>query len=87
MRAMRTLRSTVAAALGAALCLAGVAGAGHVPGGGCANCADHKYWPTIDGLLKRAKNGLSVTFNGTSRSDELLGHHGSDVLRGRRRAD
>jgi len=47
----------------------------------CTNCSDHTYWPKIDGKLKKAGSG-SVTYDGTSRSDELLGHHGSDTLRG-----
>src|SRR3954454_4563605 len=48
--------------------------------------SDHRYWPTIDGKLRKAHAG-SVTYVGTARSDELLGHHGSDVLRGRAGSD
>ncbi len=44
--------------------------------------ADHKYWPTIDGELRKAKGGKSTTYQGTPRNDELLGHHGSDKLYG-----
>ncbi|MGH2941959.1 MAG: calcium-binding protein [Solirubrobacteraceae bacterium] len=76
-----TRARTIAIALLGALCPAAVAAASHIPGGGCTDCASHKYWPTIDGVIKKAKE-RSVTYRGTSRSDELLGHHGSDVLRG-----
>jgi Ca2+-binding RTX toxin-like protein len=41
----------------------------------------HKYWPKIQTPLKKAKDG-NVKYVGTSRNDELLGHHGSDDLRG-----
>jgi Ca2+-binding RTX toxin-like protein len=77
---MRRCRS-VAIAVPATLCLAAVAAASHAPGGGCSDCAGHRYWPTIDGVFKKAKGG-GVTYAGTSRSDELLGRHGSDTLRG-----
>ncbi len=77
---------TIPTALLGTLCIAGVAGASHTPGGGCKNCADHRYWPTIDGVLKKAADGPAA-LTGTSRSDELLGHHGSDVLRGRAGSD
>ena len=43
--------------------------------------ADHQYWPKIDGKFKKAGSN-SVTYAGGPKSDELLGHHGSDVLRG-----
>ncbi len=69
------------AALACSLCVAAVAVATHVPSGGCTNCASHKYWPTIDGVIKKA-DVVSATYVGTERSDELLGHHGSDTLRG-----
>lgn len=81
-----TRSRTIAAALGTLLCSAAAAGASHVPGGGCTDCASHKYWPTIDGVLKKAGSG-AVTYRGTSRSDELLGHHGSDTLTGRDGSD
>ena len=68
-------------ALPAMLCVAAVANATHAPGGGCSDCASHRYWPTVDGRFKIVKGG-GQTVNGTSRSDELLGHHGSDTLRG-----
>ena len=73
---MTTPRMLAAAALVVA-CLAGAAGAGAQTGGK----TSHKYWPTIDGLLRKAAGG-DVKYVGTSRSDELLGHHGSDDLRG-----
>jgi Ca2+-binding RTX toxin-like protein len=61
----------------AAACLVAAAGASAQTGGK----TGHQYWPTIDGLLKKADAG-NVKYVGTSRSDELLGHHGSDDLRG-----
>ncbi len=61
--------------------------ADHIPGRPCNNCASHAFWPTIHGKIKKAKNGVSTTFYGTRRSDELLGHHGSDRLYGRGRSD
>ncbi len=76
----------VAAALAALLCSAAAAGASHVPGGGCTDCASHKYWPTIDGVIKKA-DVVSATYVGTERSDELLGHHGSDTIDGGPGAD
>jgi Ca2+-binding RTX toxin-like protein len=73
---------TIAAALAATISFTAVAGATHSgPGGGCSNCSDHKYWPTVNGVFKKAGAG-AATYNGTERSDELLGHHGSDTLRG-----
>ena len=77
---------TLLVALPASLVLAASAGASHVPGGGCTDCASHQYWPTINGVFKKAV-GAGVTYKGTSRSDELLGHHGSDTLRGGDAAD
>jgi hypothetical protein len=77
---MRQLR-TIAIAVPVTFSLAAAAGADHAPGGGCSDCAGHKYWPTVDGVFKKA-NGGPVAYTGTSRSDELLGRHGSDVLRG-----
>ena len=71
---------TLLLALPATLAVAAVAGATHTPHG-CTDCASHKYWPKIDGVVKRAQGG-GVIYTGTSRSDELLGHHGSDTLRG-----
>lgn len=81
----RHLRS-IAVAVPVALILAAGAAASHVPGGGCTNCASHKYWPKINGVIKKAKSG-GVRYTGTSRSDELLGHHGSDTLLGRDGSD
>jgi hypothetical protein len=66
--------------------VAGVAAASHIPGQPCNGCASHKYWPTIDGVIMKAKS-RSGDFTGTERSDELLGHHRSDVLRGREGSD
>jgi len=51
---MRRLRS-VAVALPATLCLAAAAAASHAPGGGCSDCAGHRYWPTVDGVFKKAR--------------------------------
>ena len=59
---------------------AAVATADHIPGHPC-NCASHAEWPTINGKFRKA-SGSSRHFRGSRRSDELLGHHGSDTLRG-----
>ena len=79
-------RLTTIVAVLALLCLLPTARASHIPGRPCTGCASHEHWPTIDGKIAKA-NGRAVTFVGTPRSDELLGHHGSDVLRGRGRSD
>ena len=71
--------------LTAVLSMAAAAGASHMPDG-CGDCASHRYWPSIDGVFKKA-GSTSVTYRGTSRSDELLGHHGSDTLLGRDSSD
>ena len=78
---MSRTRTIGLAALGALAIASATAGANHIPGQPCSNCSDHKYWPTVDGVFKKAGAG-AVTTRGTSRSDELLGHHGSDNLRG-----
>jgi RTX calcium-binding nonapeptide repeat (4 copies) len=70
----------------ALLVTAAAALADHIPGRPCNGCASHAYWPTIDGKLAKARAGGS-TVTGTRRSDELLGHHGSDRLRGKARSD
>jgi hypothetical protein len=59
-------------------------GPGHgrrTPGGG--DKVSHKGWPAITGILWKVVHptaGRQVT--GGERNDELLGHHGSDRLRG-----
>jgi len=82
-------RSRIILALAAlsVLAVAVPAMADHIPGRPCSNCASHEYWPTIHGRLAKANNGQAATFHGTRRSDELLGHHGSDSLYGRGRSD
>jgi Ca2+-binding RTX toxin-like protein len=82
---VRARSSAAVIALLAALSMAATAGAPDASAG-CTVCASHDFWPTIDGILKRAHAG-GVTYAGTSRSDELLGHHGSDTLRGGDDAD
>jgi hypothetical protein len=77
---------TIAVAVPATLMVAVAAGASHTPGGGCSDCSSHRYWPAIDGVFKKAGDG-AVTYKGTDRSDELLGHHGSDTIRGRGASD
>ncbi len=62
------------------------AAADHIPGQPCHNCASHEHWPTIHGKIKKAHTSGSV-IHGTRRSDELLGHHGSDRLHGKGRSD
>ena len=66
---------------------AATASADHIPGQPCGDCASHKYWPrvTLDALRKA--HDVDTTFVGTRRSDELLGHHGSDKLYGKGDAD
>ncbi len=49
--------------------------------------ADKRYWPKIDGVHKQSNTSKSVTYDGTDRSDKLLGGHGSDTLRGHRQSD
>lgn len=66
---------------GALLAVPAVAAASHIPGQPCTGCASHAFWPKITGVLLKARFD-SATFHGTERADELLGHHGSDVLRG-----
>ena len=63
------------------------ASASHIPGQPCNGCASHEHWPTIHGVVKKANDGQSSRLVGTRRSDELLGHHGSDTLSGRGRSD
>src|SRR5690349_22610085 len=47
----------------------------------------HQGWPVRDGVLwQSARNGQHRT-SGTPRNDELLGAHGSDVIRGGRGDD
>ena len=54
---------------------------------GCSGCAAHKYWPSVNGKFKKKTGSDSANYKGTSRSDELLGHHGSDTLSGRGGSD
>ncbi len=72
-----TRRTTLTVETLVAVCPIGAAGAS----GQSAGRTSHMYWPKIDGVSKKAKQG-NVTYVGARRSDELLGHHGSDVLRG-----
>lgn len=74
------------ATLLATLCAIPLASASHIPGAPCGDCASHRHWPTIDGIFRKAK-GEARTYRGTSRADELLGHHGSDTLSGRGGSD
>jgi Ca2+-binding RTX toxin-like protein len=76
-----TMRLTTLAVAAALSLAAAGAGAANPVGRACSNCSDHKYWPKVNGVFKKAGEG-SVTYVGTSRSDELLGHHGNDTLRG-----
>jgi len=52
----------------------------------CSNCADHQWWPRVHGKFRKA-GGHGARYVGSSRSDELLGHHGNDVLSGRGGSD
>jgi hypothetical protein len=80
------IRSVLSLSLLSLLVAAAPAAASHIPGRPCSDCASHAHWPTIRGVIKKA-NFSSTTFHGTRRSDELLGHHGSDRLFGRGRSD
>ena len=80
------LRKLVPLTLLVLLAFTGTAAASHIPGRPCSDCASHSHWPTIDGIIKKAKF-RSTTYQGTSRADELLGHHGSDKLFGRAGSD
>ena len=81
------MHRAILAALATLLVAVPAALANHLPGRPCSGCASHAYWPTIHGKIKKANHGHSRRFIGGRRSDELLGHHGSDVLSGRGRAD
>jgi hypothetical protein len=65
----------------AATSFTAVAAANHIPGQPCNGCVSHEHWPRIDGVVMKAKF-FPANFTGTGRSDELLGHIGSDTLRG-----
>jgi len=80
------IRSILVVAVLGTLATTASAYADHIPGQPCSNCASHAFWPTIHGVLRKAHFN-SATFHGTRRSDELLGHHGSDRLFGRGRSD
>jgi hypothetical protein len=54
------------------------------PGGG--DKVSHEGWPAISGVFWKVLHGEHV-FTGGPLSDELLGHHGDDVIRGRHGAD
>jgi hypothetical protein len=81
-----TFGRTVVAALSVAIVALAALGTGFATAG-CTNCSDHEYWPKINGLFKKQNGNASVTYTGTSKSDELLGHHGSDTLSGGRASD
>jgi Ca2+-binding RTX toxin-like protein len=81
---MRQLLMTTVLAL---LCLTAAASASHIPGQPCSDCASHAHWPTINGIIVKAGNSRPAMLIGTGRRDELLGHHGSDYIHGKRRAD
>ena len=83
----RAPRALGALGLLALLSFLPAASADHIPGQPCSDCASHEHWPTIRGKIKKANNGRTARFFGTRRADELLGHHGSDVLSGRGRSD
>ena len=83
----RTFRIALPLSLLALVAVATTALAHHIPGRPCNGCASHEYWPTVHGRIVKAENGRSATFHGTRRTDELLGHHGSDRLYGRGRSD
>jgi Ca2+-binding RTX toxin-like protein len=53
---------------------------------GCTSCANHDYWPRINGRHRQAHSHGAKLY-GTNRNDELLGRHGSDTLIGRGGSD
>ena len=81
------LRSCLLAALVATLSLTAVAVADHVAGKPCSDCVNHDYWPRIDrdAIQKAPVSGGELA--GGAESDELLGWHGDDVLRGKGHRD
>ncbi len=83
----RLIRIVLPSALLLAVAVAVPAVADHIPGRPCSDCASHEHWPSIHGRIVKANGARSATFHGTARSDELLGHHGSDRLAGRGRPD
>jgi len=80
------LRRLAPVAVLAFLCLAPASPASHIPGSRCGNCASHAHWPTINGIIVKADLRPAMLI-GTRRRDELLGHHGSDYIHGKRRSD
>jgi hypothetical protein len=60
------------------LCTAGLGR--RTPGGG--DMVSHKGWPAITGILWKVEDDAGRSVQGGERNDELLGHHGSDGLRG-----
>lgn len=50
------------------------------PGGG--DSVSHKGWPKITGVLWKVDDNADRRMTGGGRNDELLGHHGDDVLDG-----
>ena len=73
------------------LCSAAKAGTQCQPGNnrqtaGGGDKASHEGWPAISGVFWKVLDGDHL-FVGGPLSDELLGHHGSDVIRGGPGAD
>jgi hypothetical protein len=51
-----SLRALVPATLLFLLCAAAApAAADHIPGRPCSDCASHEHWPTIGGIIEKAK--------------------------------
>ena len=62
--------------------------ADHIVGLPCPTCASHDHWPRIDiENAKRTDQEGTPTLIGTAVSDQLLGPHPADVLRGRGASD
>jgi Ca2+-binding RTX toxin-like protein len=68
------------------LCVVPAASADHIPGKPCSDCVSHAHWPSIHGIIAKARFQPAMMI-GTERSDELLGHHASDFLHGKRGSD
>lgn len=51
-----------------------------IPGGG--EKVSHKGWPAITGVFWQVESTAGRSFTGGADNDELLGHHGDDVVKG-----
>jgi Ca2+-binding RTX toxin-like protein len=75
------LKATLAAVMAIAVAIVATLAVGYASAG-CTNCSDHTFWPKRNGAFKKQSGNAGVTYTGTSKNDELLGHHGSDTIDG-----